>query len=301
MLPTLTKNIPIVDIQKKLDAIEDLPSIDSNLLELVKKTAGKNPDEIDIDEVIAIIEKDIGLSAKVFQIANSLYYSGRYARFSSLRQALVRMGIPELVKVCTSIAAMQQFHALSNNIDLTAFWRHSIGVARALKQVGGYAQKVDVDLEKGYIAGLFHDIGSLVLDNYFGPLYTEVVRMATQQREYMYSVEYELLGMDHGEISAYLLQRWGLDEEIVAATRNHHHPERSSMQHQGATQLLHITDFASSALGAFEPGDVQPQQCDIAAWDQLGIAEDAMDNIIEETQQQIDVSGTFVSMVLQSR
>ncbi len=293
------KHDPDIDIRARLDSLQQLPSLDTNVMQISQKVVSEKAEEIDIDEIISIIEKDIGLSAKVFQVANSAQYAGRYARFGTLRQAVVRLGIPELIRICLAIAAIQRFQKTTPpSIDMKGFWLHSLCVAKGSAKVAMHAQNVTFDTSRLYIAGLFHDIGSVILDTWFTELYQDINRQARTQHEYLHVVEKEILGMDHGEISAYLLRRWGLDENIIEAAGNHHHPQHAPVDQRAPTQLLHVTDFACSALGAFEPGERQPQNCDVAVWEDLGISEDAMDAIIAETKDQIEVGGEFISMAL---
>ncbi len=246
----------------------------------------------------SIIEKDLGLSAKVLKIANSVFYSGRFGRIGDVKQAVARLGIEEVGRICTTVGSMQLFKGSSGIIDLKDFWKHSVGVAIVMRY---FAQKVDMDKSKAhnaYVAGLFHDVGIMVLDNFFNDIYKTVREAGKSQPLMLYKLEREILGIDHGEIGSLLLHRWRLPEELCDAVAWHHAPDQCPEEFRRMAQLIHVANFTCSALGIGEPGDEIIQTSSDGAWHDLSLDTNDLNKIAEAVEEGIAQSGVFVSLSL---
>ncbi|MBD3346541.1 MAG: HDOD domain-containing protein [Chitinivibrionales bacterium] len=281
------------EIIARLSSIEGLPSLSSTMVKLKERVCNTDTSLAGFGEIAAIIEQDVGLAMKIMRMANSVHYTGKYGDISSIDQAISRLGIDMVCRLCLAAAAMELFPVSSNLISLSDFWRHSIGVALTVRQVGERRRLVDSD---GYIAGLFHDIGILVLDRHFYEGYAEARNVAKKENIPVYEAERRSLGIDHGEIGGLLCRLWRLPEDVATAVSFHHFPEKAPEPFVDLTQVVHLSDFACSALGVFEPGDLQLQECSFSAWDNLGIGMEEMRKIIEYTESRIAETDTFVAL-----
>ena len=73
---------------------KEIFSPDMNLLRILKELTG---DEPDFRIITDIIEKDLGLSYKLLQMANSVYY-GTLHTIKSIQQALIHLGTQEMIR-----------------------------------------------------------------------------------------------------------------------------------------------------------------------------------------------------------
>jgi HD-like signal output (HDOD) protein len=139
----------------RLNSFEHLPSINETARK-VQEMLSRNPNNISGASAIGkIIEKDLGLTAKILKIANSVHYSGRYGPIGDVGQAVARMGIDEVSRTCAMVSGLQVFSGTKGNIDLKEFWKHSIGVAIVMRHI---AEKADKPLPRSfnaYTAGPF--------------------------------------------------------------------------------------------------------------------------------------------------
>jgi HD-like signal output (HDOD) protein len=285
-------------ILDRLNSMTQLPSINETVRQVQEQLGRGEAFTSGTGVIGAIIEKDLGLSAKVLKIANSVFYSGKYGRIGDVKQAVTRIGIEEVGRICTTIGTMQMFKSTSGLINLKEFWKHSVGVAIVMRH---FADQVDVAasrLHNAYVAGLFHDIGILVLDSYFTDIYKTVREAGKNKQLSVYALERELLGIDHGEIGSMLINRWRLPEEIGFAVAWHHVPDACPEEYRRLSQLIHVANFTCSALGIPEPGDEAVQTASDGAWHDLNLDKSDLNKIAEEVEEGIAQSGVFVSLSL---
>lgn len=113
-------------------------------------------------DLAAVADRDPALAAQLVTIASSPPYR-RETTDISLEQLLDDIGKP-LLRALASCMAVQNSHTQTiyeRNFDYAGFWRHSLlvaALARALAVETGYR-----NAGEAYLAGLFHDIGQLLL------------------------------------------------------------------------------------------------------------------------------------------
>ncbi|MBL8025997.1 MAG: HDOD domain-containing protein [Fibrobacteres bacterium] len=271
-------------ILERLEGIDDLPPAGPQFLETQRLICdGKH----DAGKVASYLEKDLALSAKVLRIANSVVYGGRYGEIGSLPQAIARLGMDEVCRLTMAVKAMAIFEKSSGVVDPMEFWHHSIAVAMVTRNIVAVSKHVNSDPGQTYIAGLMHDIGIFIMDRYFPDVYRKVRESAAAKGELVHIAEKRLLGIEHGEIGAVILEKWRFPEVIVTAVKCHNSPDEATDAALQLTQILHIADFACSAIGAGEPGDAVPQTFSLGAWHDLNIDADSLSKIVSETEEEI--------------
>jgi putative nucleotidyltransferase with HDIG domain len=78
------------------------------------------------------------------------------------------------------------------------------------------------DSSTAYVSGLLHDIGSVVIYQYFNEEWVLINRLVQEKHLPMVQAEQEILSMDHAVVGALLLEKWGLPGSIVEVVRLHH-------------------------------------------------------------------------------
>lgn len=77
-------------------------------------------------------------------------------------------------------------------------------------------------------------------------MFKEVIEMNKADRKLSVEAEIEAIGVDHGHIGAWLIQRWNLPEDIVFAVAQHHtrasdvEPDSLSVFVDWADRLVHL-------------------------------------------------------------
>ncbi|MDD5674980.1 MAG: HDOD domain-containing protein [Chitinivibrionales bacterium] len=293
-MPSIRQNI-----LDKLGDLTNLPTMSGTVQQVQELLAdGSNTAGSSIT-IGKVIEKDMGLSAKILKIANSVFYSGRYGQIGDVKTAVTRLGTEEIIRICTAVGSMQLFKGTTGQVDLKEFWTHSIAVALAMRGLASKGSAVLAPLKNAYTAGLFHDIGILVLDRFFMAAYGSVFEPGDNSPQTLYEREQKILGTDHGEVGGLLLKRWKLPQEICEAVTWHHAPDGCPEKFKSLCELVNVGNFMCAALGLAEPGDRSlPAASNDGAWHDLALDASDLNMVAREVEEGIDRSGVFVSLSL---
>jgi signal transduction histidine kinase len=104
-------------------------------------------------------------------------------------------------------------------LDLTHFWRHSVEtalVAQILAERAGCQPP-----QEAFAAGLFHDVGLLLMGHVFGESYRTFLRSELPGEDWV-PHENDRFGIDHAEAGSWWCQTQGVPESICVAVRRHH-------------------------------------------------------------------------------
>ena len=100
------------------------------------------------------------------------------------------------------------------------------------------------DSKLAYTAGLLHDIGKVVLDQYITGAYPMLYREFQDRQSEIIEVENSILGKDHTQIGALLANSWSLPDSLSDAIRFHHSPEEST-DNRTLTTIVYVAIFPS--------------------------------------------------------
>lgn len=229
------------DIINKLLEESELTKLPSLPHVLVKLLNACQKDTTCFDTLAEIINKDAALSAKVLSVANSPVY-GKSHELTSLKQILLFLGL-DTIKSIAITASVQQFfsrYSKEKSRFLKGFWEHTLYtalVAKTLARLTSYNNP-----EEAYLAGLLHDIGKLIFENYSQHEYSELVYTDNSSEELL-ERENEKYEITHDDIGARLLEMWGISDVISDAVKYHHAKTSDILE---AHQLVKIINLANS-------------------------------------------------------
>lgn len=88
------------------------------------------------------------------------------------------------------------------DFDISQFWKHSLAVAVTSMNIAQLSKKESPD--NCFVGGLLHDVGKVILAQYFPKLFENV--WSTLQNEHLtfYQAEKKKLPIDHAVIGAHL-------------------------------------------------------------------------------------------------
>jgi putative nucleotidyltransferase with HDIG domain len=225
-------------ILSKIGSIPSIPAVYQELVELLESPFATNA------QVGAVISRDMGMCAKVLQLANSAFF-GRRLHISDPGEAAAFLGFNTFKAL---VLAVQLFRAGENirvkGFSIGALWQHSLQVSVLAKQIAQTLAPGNKQLHsQAQTAGLLHDVGRLVIAANLADQYQEIMAATHAGRLYV-DVEREIFGVSHAELGAYVLALWGLPKPVVEAIAFHHADSEivSRMQNQEIIVAIHTAD-----------------------------------------------------------
>ncbi|MDD2915870.1 MAG: HDOD domain-containing protein [Gallionella sp.] len=276
---TSTKNLH--HALKQLDTLPPIPSIARKILSL-KITTDEGEQEL-----LKLIEQDPAILSKIVGLANSPLF-GTNRKILSLRDATILLGSKRVKMVALSFAMLSSMtRKQSGLLNVQGLWQHSLSVAMTMdtlvRLMPDDRRPADEEI---YLAGLFHDIGFLVLD-YLDPVLSDRfhARLSSGPDRSVEEVEAEMLEMNHSELGALLGRHWNLPESIVTVLKYHHAPnDARAAAGQPLTTLVNLAEKLLPTFGIAEPVlmDIAEQE-----WQSLGIDLLKVDEIKARVQEHV--------------
>ncbi|MHC4664321.1 MAG: HDOD domain-containing protein, partial [Planctomycetota bacterium] len=209
-------------LRKKIESIGGLPTLPKVAAEIIARVS--NPDS-SMKDISKIIHQDPSLAAKILKVANSAFY-GLRQEVTTLQLAMVVLGLKKIMNLVASISIFSVFPTRAGRkaIEREKFWLHSAGtgtIARIL------AQRMELELDgEEFVAGLLHDIGKIVIDQYFHEDFLKILDLIEQGKDAL-EAENTVLGASHAEIGEWIAFHWRLPRSLIAAIRYHHDPAQA--------------------------------------------------------------------------
>ena len=237
---TLRDMLSAESLEKMVSQIKTLPSLPDLYYNLVKELQSPYPS---VDKVGDIISKDLAMSAKILQLVNSAFF-GLRQHVSSPAQAAALLGLDLLKSLVLMVHIFTQPAQLTmRNFSLKALWTHSLSVG-SLSQEVALQQNIEKKAsDDAFIAGLFHDLGKLILVANMPEQYNQVLTMVHAKHLLLTDLERQILGASHAEVGAYLLGLWGFSDAVIEAVAFHHNPAKCRDQSFGPLTTVHVSNI----------------------------------------------------------
>lgn len=244
-----------------------------------------NDPDSGIDDISAVINRDPALTTRLLKIVNSPYY-GFPSQINTISRAITIVGTRELTHLVLATSVINAFNGIPTDLmNMQTFWRHSLACAITAKYL---AESLELpQSEQYFIAGLLHNIGSLVLYQSLPELAREAINSAKYGHEALHQAEHRLIGFDHGEVGATLVQAWRLPASLTHVTRYHHQPS-ATQRDQMAVDVVHIADILVSSVPFGHSGDMHVPPLDPEAWQRLACAETEIVSIVNRVHEQLE-------------
>jgi HD-like signal output (HDOD) protein len=276
------------ELQDKIKAIANLPTLPHVASKLMKIV---NSPSASADIVAALVAQDVSLSAKVLRLANSAFY-GIPKSINTLKSAVVVLGFKILHTMVLSLTVFDMFgknDSKSVIFNRDAFWQHSLKcatIARLLAQIRRIS--VPIDPEEAFCAGLLHDVGKVVMEQYLHTDFHKALLYARAHRINGFEAEKLVLGYTHCDVALWLTTSWSLPEEILQPLIYHHEPALAQSG-SDSVMLCHIADILSHANDEFDVNELQPQV------EALGITTQDLTDIIQKIPAEMEKGSGFIN------
>ncbi|HEY5375803.1 MAG TPA: response regulator [Polyangiaceae bacterium] len=168
-----------------------------------------------LNDVVRIVESDVGMSAKVLQLVNSAFF-GLPRQVSSIELAVSQLGMSAIRSLVLANALFQALAGNDFGLVQTEQAR-SLLAARFARRFPIQGRLADV----AATAALLHNVGRLALITQLPDEHRANLEYARLNGTSCEEAERVRLGVSHDEIGAYLLGLWGLPPDVVEAVGTH--------------------------------------------------------------------------------
>jgi putative nucleotidyltransferase with HDIG domain len=215
-----------------IDKVKTLPPAPRVLLELL---ALLSEDDVDTSRVVAVISYDPALTANVLQLCNSAYF-GLASPVEDLNEGVTRLGFNQIYQLVAAIIGGRTMNSAQKGygIDKGELWKHAVASALSAQLIARHLGEPEALV---YTSTLLHDIGKIVLSEALEYVYSRLVEETEKNQQSLLDTEMQLLGVNHAEIGARLLERWHFPSNLIDAVRYHHAPKEAGPNARLASQV----------------------------------------------------------------
>ncbi len=230
------------EISYAIDHIQPIPQVALKILRMI------NEDDYNILEIANEVRQDQVITAHTLRVCNSAYFTKAY-RIDSLDHALALLGRDVFIRSIIS-AVVKQFYKISSSgysLLKGGIYHHAVGTAIVAERLANFVGNIPPAV--AYTAGLLHDIGKVILDQYVASSYPLFYRSLQKEKNFM-EIEKEILGTDHTEVGSILAEKWNFPESLTGTIRYHHRPENE----QTFSDIAHVVYLSDLLMSRFHAG-----------------------------------------------
>ena len=262
------------EIVSKMKSFPSMSGVAAKVLNLLD-----DPDA-DADQVEQLLKQDPSLTANLLKLTNSAYF-GIPSKVGSVRHAIAMLGWKRLSKLVMAacVSAITDQNIPGYDLPPGMLWQHSVAVsvtAEGLMRALKIAESDEI-----FTAALLHDLGKLILGGFVEKELKEIEKVAARGIPFQMA-EQEVLGTDHAEIGALMLESWSFPPNLVSAVRWHHDPD-SAPETSSMTDIVHVANVLCLMIGIGIGVEGLHYEPSVSATKRLGIKPTQLELIASQT------------------
>lgn len=262
------------DLKLKIDKLKPLPEIARRILMRV------NQPDFSVFDLERDVLEDQALAANVLKVCNSASY-GLSRGVSSVRRALGLIGVKGLLEIvlATFSGPLYNRNVPGYSIKKGQLMRHSICCGLVAELIA--REKKNCDAAIALTAGLLHDIGKVILDQYAFEKFNLIMDKVINEKSDFLDAEREILGFDHAQVGGLVAREWNLPETLVEAISLHHEPQAYKVS-PVIVSTVHLSDKICSIFGDVCGADALSNPIHQFALDILDLGKGDVERIVEK-------------------
>ena len=234
--------IRVENIIKKIENLPPFPEVYRKAIQLLQDP------EISVDKLIEVIQYDQAITANVLRMCNSAYYRLSKRKIHSLREGLVLLGNNQLKEIISRSTMVQFYQKENKGYDLGRgeLWKSAISsslISQIICKLIGKSEDAAI-----FTTTLLHDIGKVVLNDFVWEENQRIFQLVQDKGYAFEEAEKKILGMDHAEVGAKIAELWHFPEDMIAAIRLHHSPEKAP-EGDTITPIVYLSDVTTLTMG----------------------------------------------------
>ncbi|MEM8944251.1 MAG: HDOD domain-containing protein [Planctomycetota bacterium] len=237
------QSTPIDELVRRARSLYSLPAVAAEVIQLTS-----NP-KVDARALKECIQTDPALTAKLLRVVNSSLF-GLSREVCDLNQALALLGTKPLKLLVLGFSLPENLFAEVAREQLDWYWSTTLTRAVAAREIS--EQLFDRPGDDAFLAGLFQDIGVLVLLGELQEPYADFLSGVIDQRVDLQQLEMDSLGFDHLQLTSALLEHWNMPQLLVkslAEPRDHTQLIKSTESHAELARVVHMAELVAELVG----------------------------------------------------
>ncbi len=225
----------------RISEVSSIPDVALGIIRLANDPASE------AEDLLQAIQQDAALALRIMRTVNSSFY-GLPRQVADLKRAITLLGFKEIRNLVLSAYVADLFRARGGHGTYTrrGLWNHLVGVGAVARLIARACAQVPP--QEAYLAGLLHDVGLILLDQYLHRPFCQVVDALRGDRP-ICEVEREILGFDHAVLGEYVAARWQLPEPLTTAIRYHHEADRYDGPQAAIVHVVALANTLSHRKG----------------------------------------------------
>ena len=263
-------------IIESIDHIQPPPVAVTKLIQILAE-------EFHTDEVIDILQTDPALTAAVLKRCNTAFFAQR-GGVSSLNQAIQLLGTSTIMNIVLeiTIGASMNGGLAKYGIPQSGLRKHSICAAAAARELTKYCSILPFTPDTAFTAGLLHDIGKIAINEVLSEKEEALKDDSPEPTQSNTEKERSLIGIDHSEVGALILNKWKFPPFFAAAVGEHHDPTPGNQ----LSHLIHIANWCAHSIGlsfGFQSlsDELSPESLSVMALSESNVEEAIIDTYNE--------------------
>ncbi len=230
------------DIRRAVVRIERISTVPAMMSAMLGVIDNAHSSAQDLEQVII---RDPAVTANVLRVANSAFY-GFSREVATVTDAAVLLGFEEIKRIVLAVSVFDLMASYpGGTFERDHVWLHALACATAADEL---QQKLDARLPYSYTAGLLHDLGKIVIDQYFPQHMHTILELVGAQNVTMLEAERQVLGLSHADIGYLLGKVWKFPAVLTDALRFHHEPMRCKGSYVLAS-IVHVANHVANQFG----------------------------------------------------
>jgi len=261
---------------QRVGQMSSLPSVAQRVLQVA---ADKESCAADL---LVVVEQDPTLAFRILRTVNSSYF-GLSNEIADLKTAIAMLGFVEVRNLALTVYVARMCEDESEYCDFSRekLWQHMVTVGTIARLLAKKSGKADPD--EAYMAGLLHDIGLLLIDQYMHKQLCKVIDLVYEGVDTI-EAEQRVLTFDHTDLGAYVARQSKFPERIAIAIQHHHQARLFFGSDRELLDIIAIANYLATRQEISSLGMNNVQDPDDRIWQNLGICENELTAIWEELQ-----------------
>ena len=241
----------LLSLISRIDKLPTLPVIYQEFEQAVAR-------DMPVKKIAGIVQEDVSISTRLLQVVNSAYYG--QGKISSIDRAIMALGLKFVKDIVFAVSLIEQMDWTPDQTrHLERIFLHSSLVSFGIKAV--YETAFDKKLNDTYAsAGITHDIGRLILLQFFPERYEAVFSHHLENPDKDFQtceIDLGYANMTHCELGAYFLNWWNLpDTNIKLALFHHAHVPSADINAPEISEVFYFVNlWVNFLMGDYQVDD----------------------------------------------